>query len=121
LRSPKGTSTTSTAGRDGVVFIAEDREPDEHAPGAWWFNARFDAHWESEDGRECREGPAGVSAQEAIEWGRRQADVVQIRVGDGDLGGADHGYFSAGVTQPDGDRLPVWPPAGLEITRRRVR
>jgi len=102
---------------DGIVFIAEDTEFDDHDPPRVWFTARFAAHWESDDGQEFRDGPEGVTAAEAIAWGRKQADVVQIRVGDGDLGGADFGYFSAGLRQPDDDELPVWP-EGMTVPRR---
>jgi hypothetical protein len=105
--------------RAGVVFIAEDSELDPNVPGRDWFTARFNAHWESDDGQEFRNGPEGVSADEAIKWGREQADVVLIRVGNWDLGGADHGYFSAGVEHPDDEELPLWPD-GMDIPRRLV-
>ena len=102
---------------DGVVFIAEDSGFDDHVPPRVWFTGRFCAHWESDDGQRFREGPAHVPAEEAIAWGREHADVVQIRVGNGDLGGADSGYFSAGRLQPRNDELPVWP-EGMAVPRR---
>jgi len=104
--------------QSGVVFIAEDEEVDDR--GRVWFTGQFDAHWESDDGQDFREGPEGVTAEEAVRWGRQQADVVQIRVGNGDLGGADHGYFSAGTRQPDGDELPIWSET-MSISRRPIK
>jgi hypothetical protein len=62
--------------KDGIVFIAEDEDMvpvDGGIADACWFTGRFSAHWEAEDGREFREGPKGVSAREAVAWGREQA------------------------------------------------
>ena len=103
--------------KPGIVFIGEDVEFDDQSPPQLWFTGRFAAHWESEDGQDFRNGPEGVTADEAIAWGREQAEVVQIRVGDGELGGADFGYFSAGRRQPPDDDLPVWP-GSMTIPRR---
>jgi hypothetical protein len=57
-----------------------------------------------------------VAVEEAIEWGRSRADVVWVRVGDGDLGGDEDGYFSAGKQHPDPD-VPVRPD-GMEVIPR---
>src|SRR5262245_36680026 len=118
----------------GKVFIAEDFDHWPHVdvadliirgvdlrtlsgPGdVMCFTGRFDAHWESDDDQEFKHGPEGVSVEEAIAWGRSQADVVWVRVGNGDLGGDEAGQFSAGTRHPDPD-IPVWP-EGLEVTAR---
>jgi hypothetical protein len=119
--------------KPGIVFIAEDLDnwPDvdvadlvrrgvdlrTFSPGdllCW--TGRFAAHWEPDGAQEFREGPEDVTVEEAIAWGRAQADVVQVRVGDGDLGGDKDGYFSAGVRHPF-PRVPVWP-EGLKVTAR---
>jgi hypothetical protein len=80
------------------------------------FTGRFSAHWQCEGGKDHRRGPQSVSAEEALAWGREQADRVLIRVGNGDMGGADHGYFSAGMIRDED--LPVWPASGLEVQPR---
>lgn len=91
----------------GRVFIAEesdDHDPGEMWPGRWW------AHWESEDPKHSVEGPQGVSAQDAIAWGREHADIVLIRPGDTDV------HYSAGsLEEPD---CPLCPD-GQELPRRR--
>jgi hypothetical protein len=81
------------------------------------FTGRFSAHWESDEGKEFREGPDDLSVEEAIQWGRSQADVVLVRVGNGDLGGDEAGYFSAGNRHPHPE-MPVWPEGGIEVTPR---
>jgi len=68
------------AGRSGVVWIAEEVDRERHM--LW--TGRFSAHWESDDGQAFSEGREEVSAAEAIEWGMQRADVVWIRVGDGE-------------------------------------
>ena len=95
---------------DGIVFIAEDSDPDD----MFMLSGRFSAHWESDDGKHFREGPEQVSAEEAIAWGRTQTDVVQIRVGEEDF------YYSAGVRQPENEELPEWPQGGILLARRRA-
>jgi len=64
-----------------------------------------------------RDGPEDVSVEQAIAWGRSQADVVWVRVGNGDLGGDDGGYFSAGTRHPD-PAIPMWPEHGTKVTER---
>ena len=97
--------------RDGIVYIAEESIGDLfHWAGTW------SAHWEADDGETFVDGPSGVSAQEAIAWGRENADVVLIRPGDGV-------HHSAGrvAAPPDDDDdeapLPVWP-EGQELAPR---
>jgi hypothetical protein len=119
--------------RSGKVFIAEDLHnwPDVDVgdlvrrgvdfrtldPGdVLCWTGRFHALWQSDDDQRFREGPDDVSIEEAIAWGRSQADVVWVRVGDGDLGGDDEGYFSAGIRHPEPE-IPRWP-EGLEVTAR---
>jgi hypothetical protein len=99
-----------TKGRDGTVFIAEDYDPEDFGT----LTGRFSAIWQGERG--YRQGPEGVSAEEAIAWGRSQADKVVIRLGDSDV------EYSAGNRPPDrgpGKRLPVWP-EGRVVPRRRL-
>jgi hypothetical protein len=94
------------AEREGAVFIAEDP-----APGKpHWFPATFSAHWQAPRDSGFREGPRGVSAEEAIAWGREYADRVLIRLADSD-------YYSAG-TRPAADLEP-WPEDRAVEPRRR--
>lgn len=98
--------------REGTVFIAEDFSNDD----PYLLTGRFSAHWESEGGRQYRAGPEGVSADEAIAWGREQADVVLIRLGDSDV------HHSAGSHRPPpapDDDFPIWP-EGRKVSRRRL-
>jgi hypothetical protein len=102
-------------GGPGIVFIAEDQD---WADSLVW-SGRFSAHWGSRDGESFVLGPQGVSADEAILWGRKQADVVVIRLGDSDV------HYSAGARPPrpedfDEAPLPEWR-AGTEVPRRRER
>jgi hypothetical protein len=97
--------------RQGIPFSS--RRPGDFV----CFTGRFDAHWESDDGRKFRPGPDKGSVEEAIKWGRSQADVVWLRVGNGDLGGDEDGYFSAGTRHPDPD-TPVWPDEGIKVEAR---
>lgn len=90
------------------VFIAEESDYDEALGGEVW-TARFFAHFEGADGKH-REGPALVSAEEAVDWGRRQAEIVQVRVGDR--------YYQAGArAHPDCADEPTWPPP-VPVRRR---
>jgi hypothetical protein len=121
--------------KSGTVLIAEHSEPREDlvdrirardgddswvTPGDMsCFTGRFYAHWEPDEGDDLsdfRQGPEHVSAEEAIAWGRSQADIVLIRVGIGEFGGDESGYFSAGVRHPED--VPVWPEGGLDIRPR---
>jgi hypothetical protein len=94
----------------GIVFVGE--EFDDEDVTMW--PGRFLATWQSDDGDSHIEGPTGVSADEAIAWGREHAEVVLIRLGDSGE------YHSAGTKQPTGWDAPlrVWPP-GTEVPRRR--
>jgi hypothetical protein len=94
-------------GREGTVFIGEDFDAEQFG----LLTGTFTAHWQAADGQEHLLGPRGVSADEAIAWGRQHADVVLIRLGDSDL------HHSAGSRHlPD---LPVWP-EGKEVAPRRL-
>ncbi len=95
----------------GTVFIGEDADREDFS----MWSGRWSAHWEPRGTSSPREGPQGVSASEAIAWGRAQADVVLIRPGDSTQ------HYSAGHRNPGGDDLddlPVWP-EGKELERRR--
>src|SRR3954454_12446320 len=90
--------------RRGQSYVAEDWDEEGNPSG------RFDAHWESDDGAEFRNGPQGVTADEAVDWARRQAPVVVVHVGEGDV-------YSAGV-QPADDVPRRWPAGGLTFAPR---
>jgi hypothetical protein len=98
--------------REGTVFIAEDVD----AEDPYLLTGRFSAHWEGDEVPGFRAGPEGVSAEEAIAWGRLQADVVLIRLADSDV------HHSAGSRRPPpepGDDFPVWP-EGRTVSPRRL-
>jgi hypothetical protein len=92
--------------RAGEVFVAEDFEPTD----AFRPSGKFSAHWQDGQGGHVT-GPEGVSVNEAIEWGRRMAPVVLVRLGDEDE------FYSAGDDQPD---PPVrdWPTTGMVVRSR---
>jgi hypothetical protein len=96
--------------RDGTVFVSEDIDIDDiHV-----LTGLFSAHLEG-PGDEFLEGPEGVTAGEAIAWGRAHADVVLIRLGDSDV------HCSAGARRPEPAEdcdFPVWP-EGKVVERRR--
>ena len=95
--------------RVGRVFVGEDFDEEMYVcPGT------FSAHWEAPDGQSFKQGPRGLSAQEAIEWGRSQADEVYIRLGDSDV------HYSAGAVHPHSPDDPVWTD-GTVVPRRRMR
>ncbi len=95
--------------RSGTVHIGEDFDLEDFS----MWSGRWSAYWEARAGNSSpREGPQGVSASEAIAWGRAQADVVLIRPGDSIQ------HYSAGHRHPEGEDLPVWP-EGKELERRR--
>src|SRR5687768_7453200 len=99
--------------KPGVVFVGE-LAGDE--PFMW--SGRWGVHWESDDGRDWKPGPDGVSAAEAIAWGRERADVVLIRPGDSNT------QYSAGARAPEPQPddwqsdFPRWP-EGQELPLRR--
>jgi hypothetical protein len=92
------------------VFIAEEDEHDvEGLSGDRWLLGTFDGHVETDDG--LGEEFRGLTAEQAIEWGRARAGRVLIRLGDSD-------YYSVGVEAEAGK--PTWPPADLPpLVRRR--
>jgi hypothetical protein len=91
----------------GLVLVTEqfDDDDDDVCSGLW------SAHWQSGD--QWRHGPEGVSAQEAIAWGRRQADVVIVEAADSDV------RYSASAGTGAASELPAWP-EGRELPRRRA-
>jgi hypothetical protein len=102
--------------KPGVVFVGEDLDGGLDGDGTYllWAGC-WSAHWESDDGQSWTQGPKGVSAQEAITWGREHAEIVLIRPGPSDT------HYSAGVRPPHGvPDCPRWPD-GQELPRRRWR
>jgi hypothetical protein len=96
----------ASGGGAGTSFVAE-RFDDVGNPCG-----RFDAHWESEDGSSWRQGPEGVSANDAVAWARGHADLVVVFMGDGVT-------YSAGTqTVPDFPR--PWPAGGLTVEPRQL-
>jgi hypothetical protein len=93
--------------RPGRVWIAEDFDREEFG----FLTGLFSAHWEGPDDQR-KQGPRSVPVEEALAWGRGRADVVLIRSGESN-------YFSAGVRQPEGEKLPEWP-ADARFSRRRA-
>jgi hypothetical protein len=65
----------------GIVYVVECVDPDDQE----MWSGRWSAHWQASRGSRptegFREGPCGVSAAEAIAWGRDNADVVIVRPG----------------------------------------
>lgn len=96
------------------MFIAEEEEldfdefdPELHAS---WATGRFAASLQTDE--ELLEEVEGVTAGEAVAWGRARSARVLIRLAEGD-------YFSAGDEELED--LPAWPPPDLpELVRRRV-
>jgi hypothetical protein len=88
-----------------VVFIAERRESDGTAGTI--LTGVFDAHHEVGDAMVAE--AEGLTAGEAIAWGREHADEVLIRLGEG-------GYHSAGTVNPHG--APAWTHDGPIAPRR---
>lgn len=91
-----------------VAFVVEDWDME-----AELLAARFSVRWEEREGRGRAEGPAGVSLDEALAWGRGQATVVYVQL--------DGAFYSAGSEQrgseDDEDLLP-WPEEGLVVRPR---
>jgi hypothetical protein len=92
--------------RPGTVWISEDFDRSEQ----YLLSGRFSARWEATHGRDFLDGPEGVSADEAIAWGREHADLVLIRPADSDV------YYSAG--RRNSREYPTWPD-GKQVRRRR--
>jgi hypothetical protein len=63
--------------------------------------------WQDEGLRQALEDDAVLGVPAAVEWGRKRAEVVMIR-----LGHHEGSYFSAGDRHPaDAEGVPHWPPA----------
>ena len=93
---------------DGRVWIAEDEDG---GPDGWFLLGTFSGYL-SDDGKAPADEFAGLSAGEAIAWGRARSDVVLIRLGASD-------YFSAGDANPS-PGYQTWPPPNLpSLVRRR--
>jgi hypothetical protein len=91
-----------------TAFVTEIEESNDLSR----YSGRFTVHWEDETGHGSGEGPNGVPAEEAIEWGRRHAEVVQVLIAGENL------PYSAGDRQPADETLPVWPPGGIDVRPR---
>src|SRR3954453_20042585 len=89
-----------------TVWIAEDEDFDDD--GSYWLGT-FSAYLDK--GRGAEEG-CGLTAEEAVAWGRARAQRVFIMLG-------DSGYYSAG--SDDDNELAPWPPDDLPpLTKRRA-
>ncbi len=99
----------SVRARRGAVWIAEDFDADDPP----LLTGRFSGYLERDD--RPKEAFDDLGADDAIAWGRARAAVVLIRSGDGGR------YYSAGEHNPDPQELPVWPPKGIPLKRRRAR
>jgi hypothetical protein len=88
----------------GTSIVIEDWDDDGRPSG------RFDAHWESDDGQDHRDGPEGVPVEEALAWARAQASAVYVRTLDGD-------EYSAGTEHLE-DVPQRWPEGGLTFAPR---
>ncbi|MGH2791433.1 MAG: hypothetical protein ACRDJ0_10730 [Actinomycetota bacterium] len=86
----------------GIVYIAEQHPDFETTRGK-----RFIGHWEVDIvGRfSFEEGPGWMEVEEALEWGRRRASVIILRVHP-----LDPIIYSAGSQQPSDAHLPEWIP-----------
>ena len=93
--------------QEGIVCIAEEEDLDD----IYMLTGLFYGHHERDD-EIAGEEFEGLTAEEAIAWGRARAPVVLIRTGASGI------YLSAGHENPDGD--PVWPPPDLRLGRRRI-
>ena len=70
----------------GRVWIAEDEDG---GVDGWYLLGTFSGYHDSAEERPLAEF-RGLSAEDAIRWGRERSDVVLIRLGRSD-------YFTAGV------------------------
>lgn len=91
-----------------TVLISELPDPDDSGR----FSGLFAAHRENESGGNMLMGPVDVPIEEAIAWGRSQAQVVLVRIGD------SLAQYSAGDRQVLDDHTRPWPPDGLKIAAR---
>lgn len=80
------------------------------------YSGLFAAHTDDPSGAESKMGPVDVPVEEAIAWGRAQAEVVLVQVG-----GGDDGEYSAGSREALDKRTRPWPPHGLKIAARPER
>jgi hypothetical protein len=94
--------------RRGSVFIAEEQDVG-CGRRELYLTARFWASWQTADGVD--EDAFGLTAEDAVAWGRARADRVFIRLGVGD-------YYWAGIGPPPPGRA-LWPPPDLPELRRR--
>jgi hypothetical protein len=94
-----------TERRSGTVLITELEDE-----GLGRFSGRFVAHWEPADSGVAIDGPEGVSIEDAIEWGRQQADKISVLIGDDDI------PYSAGAHVLEGHKM--WPSGGISVSTR---
>lgn len=59
----------------GVAWVAEDLDADDSGRTS----GLFTAHWESDDGRDYREGPESVPLDTALSWARAGSAYVLLR------------------------------------------
>jgi hypothetical protein len=96
----------STRGK-GRVWIAEDEDHE----ADFMLTGRFSGYLDR--GGRADQRFENLDVEDAIAWGRARAAVVLIRTG-------TSGYYSAGARNPSPNEYPPWPPAGLNLGRRRV-
>ena len=94
-------------GPSGIVYIAEDSEMQD----AFRLSGLFSAHCEDDDSEAGTDGPQGVPLEDAIAWGRGRADIVLVRIGEGET------FYSAGPIDPD---FPTqrYPTEGITVKPR---
>jgi hypothetical protein len=71
----------------------------------------FQVGWQDDEAGEHERGLEGVSAEEAIAWGRKRAARVFVRLGEED-------QYSAGERPIPG--LPLWPEGGIPVRPRPI-
>jgi hypothetical protein len=93
---------------EGVVWISEDE--DTYEPEGGMLLGTFSGHLDA-GGSAPADEFEGLTAEEAIAWGRARADRVYIRLG-------RSGSYSAGARKSR--EFPAWPPPDLPpLVRRR--
>lgn len=92
---------------DAVAWIAEQPADDDMLMASGRFSAYVDV------GEATVDSIGGLGVTAILEWARKRATVVWIRL-------VDSGYFSAGERNPDPERVPPWQD-GTEVVRRRPR